>query len=812
MPATITQIGEQHITGLKHNPELIISTGKSRYEKHWKNKKVLWSALLSKLSKSQETPETHAEFLQMSKDDQDRIKDIGGFVGGHLKDGRRRTGNVVARQILTLDLDYAPVDLADQILNDFTLDCAMAIYSTHKHTPKKPRMRLIIPLDREVTADEYEAISRKVAEKVGIDYFDDTTYQATRLMYWPSHPTDVAPYFWYYDAQVLKADDVLAEYPDWTDTSYWPESSRMTGIRKKAADKQGNPLEKTGPVGAFCRTYTVPEAIAKFLPDVYTETAQPDRYTYAAGSTAAGLVIYEGGMFAYSNHSTDPAGGQLCNAFDLVRVHKFSDLDEGKEGKSGTKLPSYKAMVELAINDPETKLQLVADKTASAVDDFAEDLPEGTDNWRLKLAFNQDGTIKPSITNAELILTNDEALKSIKYNELAHGIEVTGKLPWKRPNKYWRDADDAQLYCYISDKYGVSFAENKFTKALLAVVDRRRFNPLRDYLDGLPAWDGTERIDTLLIDYLGAYDNHYVREVTRRTLIGAVKRVYEPGCKFDNVLVLDGRPGIGKSTLLRKLGGEFFSDSLSLTDTRDKTAAEKLQGIWIMEIGEMQGSRKADIEAIKSFISRQVDEYRAAYGRVVEKHPRVSIICGTTNSVTGFLRDTTGNRRFWPVMVAGDGRVNVWQMPDEVRDQIWAEAVSMYQCGEDAYLDAETENEARKAQHDALEYDEREGKVMAYLDTQLPIDWYDMTVDQRVDYFQNDADPLGVKQEPGIMQRTKVCCTELWVECFGKSERSMSKQDAYDMSNLMARIPGWERTGRRDRIPGYGQQRPFIRV
>lgn len=812
MPATITQIGEQHITGLKHNPELIISTGKSRYEKHWKNKKVLWSALLSKLSKSQETPETHAEFLQMSKDDQDRIKDIGGFVGGHLKDGRRRTGNVVARQILTLDLDYAPVDLADQILNDFTLDCAMAIYSTHKHTPKKPRMRLIIPLDREVSADEYEAISRKVAEKVGIDYFDDTTYQATRLMYWPSHPTDVAPYFWYYDAQVLKADDVLAEYPDWTDTSYWPESSRMTGIRKKAADKQGNPLEKTGPVGAFCRTYTVPEAIAKFLPDVYTETAQTDRYTYAAGSTAAGLVIYEGGMFAYSNHSTDPAGGQLCNAFDLVRVHKFSDLDEGKEGKSGTKLPSYKAMVELAINDPETKLQLVADKTASAVDDFAEDLPEGTDNWRLKLAFNQDGTIKPSITNAELILTNDEALKSIKYNELAHGIEVTGKLPWKRPNKYWRDADDAQLYCYISDKYGVSFAENKFTKALLAVVDRRRFNPLRDYLDGLPAWDGTERIDTLLIDYLGAYDNHYVREVTRRTLIGAVKRVYEPGCKFDNVLVLDGRPGIGKSTLLRKLGGEFFSDSLSLTDTRDKTAAEKLQGIWIMEIGEMQGSRKADIEAIKSFISRQVDEYRAAYGRVVEKHPRVSIICGTTNSVTGFLRDTTGNRRFWPVMVAGDGRVNVWQMLDEVRDQIWAEAVSMYQCGEDAYLDAETENEARKAQHDALEYDEREGKVMAYLDTQLPIDWYDMTVDQRVDYFQNDADPLGVKQEPGIMQRTKVCCTELWVECFGKSERSMSKQDAYDMSNLMARIPGWERTGRRDRIPGYGQQRPFIRV
>ena len=811
MPATITQIGDQHVPGIKYNPELIISTGKSRYEKKWKNKKMLWSALLAKLSKSQETPETHAEFLQMSKDEQDRIKDIGGFVGGHLKDGRRKTGNVAARQILTLDLDFAPVDLADQILNDFILDCAMAIYSTHKHTPKKPRLRLIIPLDREVSADEYEAIARKIAEKVGIDYFDDTTYQATRLMYWPSHPTDVEPYFWYYDAQILKADDVLAEYPDWTDTSYWPESSRMTGVRKKAADKQGDPNIKRGVVGAFCRAYTVPEAIAKFLPDVYTETAQSDRYTYAAGSTAAGLVIYEGGKFAYSNHSTDPAGGMLCNAFDLVRVHKFGDLDEGKDDKGGTKRPSYKAMVSMAVEDPETKLQLLADKTASAADDFAEALPEGADNWRLKLTYNQDGSMKPTITNAELILSNDEALKVIRYNELAHGIEVSGKLPWKRPNKYWRDADDAQLYCYVSNKYGVQFAENKFTKALLTVVDCRRFNPLHDYLNSLPVWDGTERIDKLLVDYLGAPDTHYVREVTRRTLIGAVKRVYEPGCKFDTVLVLDGKPGIGKSTLLRKLGGEFFSDSLSLTDTRDKTAAEKLQGIWIMEIGEMQGSRKADIEAIKSFISRQVDEYRAAYARVVEKHPRTAIICGTTNSVTGFLRDTTGNRRFWPVMVAGTGKLSVWDMPDAVRDQIWAEAVSLYQCGEDAYLDAETEAEARIAQREALEYDDREGKVMTFLDTLLPEDWYNMPVEDRVDFFQSDADSLGQKHEPGTMQRTHICIMEVWRECFGRPERAFTKSDSYDMANLMARMPGWERTGDLKRVPGYGPQRSYER-
>ena len=815
MSATITDIKDASLSGLKYNPELIIATGKSRFEKSWKNKTIRWSALLAKLNKSVETPETHAEYMQMSKDDQDRIKDIGGFVGGHLKEGRRKSGSVVARQILTLDLDFAPEDLQAQLENSFDLVCAMALYSTHKYTPKKPRLRLIIPLDRQVSADEYEAIARKIAEKVGIDYFDDSTYQATRLMYWPSHCTDVEPYFWYQDAEILHANDVLAEYPDWTDTSYWPESSRMTGIRKKQADKQGDPTEKKGIVGAFCRTYDIVDAINKFLPGVYTETAQPDRYTYAAGSTAAGLVIYEGGKFAYSNHGTDPASGQLCNAFDLVRIHKFGDQDDGHEKLTGNKRPSYKAMAELVIEDPETKLTLIQEKHDSAVDDFAEAPaadPETAEKWINKLQLNEDGSIKTCISNAELILINDEHLKCIKYNDLARGIEVLGKLPWKRADKYWRDQDLSCLYVWVAKHYGVQFAQNKFMMALDVAVNDRHFNPLLDYLNGLPEWDGVPRVDSLLIDYLGAADNNYTRRVTRCTLIGAVKRAYEPGCKFDNVLVLDGRPGIGKSTLLRKLGGEFFSDSLTLTDTRDKTAAEKLQGIWIMEIGEMQGTRKSDVDAVKGFISRQVDEYRAAYGRYVGKYPRTSIMCGTTNSTTGFLRDTTGNRRFWPVLVSGQGKESVFDMQQETIDQIWSEAIGMYELGEDCYLDKHTEKEAEKAQQEALEYDEREGKVLDYLETLLPADWYNRSVENRIAYFQQEGGGSidGVK-ETGTEKRTKVCSTELWQECFGRSERSMTKQDSWDMANIMARIPGWERIADRQRIPGYGLQRPFIR-
>lgn len=797
---------------VKYNGDLLISTGRSRFETSWKNKTMSWAALLNRLSRSMETTETHAEYMKMSKEQQDKIKDIGGFVGGHLRDGRRKTGYVTARQLLTLDLDFPPAEFWDSLMNNLELDSALAVYSTHKHTPAKPRYRLIMPLDREVTPDEYEAIARKIAEKIGIDYFDDSTFQPTRLMYWPSHSVDVEPFFRYYDAPFLVANTVLDEYPDWTDTSYWPESSRMAGIRKKQADKQGDPTAKKGIVGAFCRTYTVTAAIAKFLPDIYTETAKPDRYTYAAGSTAAGLVVYDGDLFAYSNHSTDPAGGQLCNAFDLVRLHLYNDLDDTAQDKTGKDRPSYKAMATFASEDASTKLTLANDTKGRAVLDFENPLPDDSevdDTWKTRLEISETGSIKPTITNAVLILENDPAIQGIRFNELSSGIEVSRALPWRRPDKYWRDADEAQLYGWVADNYGVQFPENKFIKALTIVTDKRRFNPLREYIQQLPEWDGVQRVDTLLVDYLGAANTAYTHAVTRKTLVGAIQRVLEPGCKFDTVLVLDGKPGIGKSTLLRKLGGQYFSDSLSLADTRDKSAAEKLQGVWIMEIGEMQGTRKADIDVMKGFLSRQVDEYRAAYGRVVERHPRTAIICGTTNSTTGFLRDTTGNRRFWPVTVNGGGALSVWEMTEETRAQIWAEAMIFVAEGETSFLDAAMEQEAAKMQRDAIEYDDREGEVIEYLETLLPADWYSWDLNKRVDFF-HQRDALAVKVDC-TMQRTQVCAREIFCECWGRPKTAWRKQDGYEIAAIMARIAGWEKTGKEARISEYGHQRVYTR-
>lgn len=765
---------------LNNDGQVAISTGKNRFETNWKNKKMLWSNLVAKLKTPTVTPELYAEYKKMGKADQDKIKDVGGFVGGALKNGHRKADSVECRQVLTLDLDFAPADFFDQL--SILADYACCVYSTHKHSQNTPRFRLLIPLDREVTPDEYEAISRKVADEIGIDYFDDTTYQPSRLMYWPNVSSDGEYFYDYIDLPFLSADDVLKKYPDWTDTSYWPESSRAAGIRKKLADKQGDPCLKSGLIGAFCRTYTVPEAIGKFIPDAYIKCEKSDRYTYAGGSTAAGLVIYEDEKFAYSNHGTDPASGKLCNAFDLVRIHKFGDKDEEAAADTATtKLPSYKEMVELVRSDAMVRVTLHEERREKAQEDFSDMVDT---EWVSKLTLDKLGDIENTLGNLTLILRNDPFLKGIVFNQLSDGLEITEDVPWKHPNRFWREADDAQLIGYVDDNYG-SFSQRNFDVAVTRVTDERQYHPIREYLDSLPVWDGEKRVDTLFIDYLGAEDNEYVRAVTRKTLCAAIARVLHPGVKFDNMLVLNGPQGIGKSTILAKLGSDWFSDALNLNDTRDKTAAEKLQGYWIMEIGELAGLRKSDTETLKAFLSKQTDIYRAAFGRRTQQHPRQCIFIGTTNAENGYLRDTTGNRRFWPITVPGGGTKQSWAVTKEEVEQIWAEAKELYEAGETLYLSKELAEMAEAEQTAAMERDDREGMVAEYLEKLLPEDWQFRDAYERRNFLNDEL------AANGTVKRDRVCVMEIWCECFGKDKGNLERRSSNEIAAIMKRIPGW---------------------
>lgn len=787
--------------------KLFISTGNSRMEKKWNGMEMELEDFRERISHTIRTAETVEQYRKLSKAKQDDIKDVGGFVLGKLKGGRRKKDCVVFRSALTLDMDYATEDIPEQMELFFDFRCF--IYSTHKHTPEKPRLRLIIPLSRNLSPDEYVAVARKVAEDIGMELFDDTTYEPSRLMYWSSTSADGEFVFRDIEGEILNPDTILSRYTDWHDSSQWPVSSRQQAVVQREMKKQADPLNKDGVIGAFCRTYPIEEAITKFLPDVYQASAMPGRFDYIPADSQAGVVVYEG-KFAYSHHATDPACGKLLNAFDIVRIHKFGEKDgKAPEDTDAAKLPSFKAMSEFAVEDENVKLTLARERQEAAQAEF--DLPE---EWQKKLELDRQGKVKDTLSNIAAIVRFDENLQPIVFNQLKGMVDVTGELPWTQVKKGWGDADLACAKLYFEKMYGI-WSPTKFKDALLAVVSSERlYHPIKEYFSAL-SWDGTERVDTLLVDYMGADDTPYVRAVTRKTLTAAVARIYEPGVKFDSVLVLNGPQGCGKSTFFAKLGREWYSDSLTISDMKDgKTAAEKLQGYWILELGELAGIKKVDVETVKSFVTRNDDKFRQSYGTTVESHPRGCVIVGSTNSEGGFLRDVTGNRRFWPVHVTGKGKYRGWDLQPETVDQIWAEAIVRYREGEELYLKGDEAQEAYLAQQEAMESDDREGIVADFLEHPLPANWDNMDLYQRRSFLGGgDFETGGLT---GTVVRERFCLMEVWCECFGKERQNFKKTDSYELESIIQKIGGWKRydgnsTGKL-RIPGYGVQRAFVRA
>lgn len=785
---------------VQNDKVLDLALGNSRKTKNWKNRPMKWSELLERMSKTVRTTETVAEYRAMTRDQQSERKDQGGFVGGYCNNGSR--SDIRFRSVLCLDADYADNDL----WSDWCMfyGNAGAVYSTHKHTPEKPRLRLVIPLARNVDPDEYQAIGRRVADTLGIDKFDDTSYQPQRVMYWPSTSRDGQFVFEHLDAPMLDPDEILSTYHNWKDVSSWPMSSRVTQVVKTSASKQKDPLEKGGIVGAFCRAYyPIQTAIEQFIP-TYVPSDDPGRYTYTEGSTAAGVIIYDD-KFTFSHHATDPASGVLCNAWELVRLHHFIEMDANVDPDTPmASRPSYKAMARMATEDKKVSSQIITDRMEEAAVDFAEPIEANGTDWKEKLKVTEKGALAQTIENSVIILRHDPNLRDcLAYNEMEHNIVSLKSLPWReiRGASQWVDTDDAALRFYMERVYGMQ-GKDRIFDAVNVVAQERSFHPVRDYLNGCE-WDGVPRVDTLLIDYLGAEDNAYTRAVTRKTLAAAVARIYRPGCKFDYMLTLRGRQGLGKSALIAKLGGPWFSDTF--TTMQGKDAYEQVQGVWIMEVGELAGMRKAEAETIKLYISKQVDRFRPAYGRRLQEFPRQCVFIGTTNE-TQFLRDTTGNRRFWVVDTPNDPTHDMWdELTSETVKQIWAEAVEIYNAGEKLYLPKSLEKMAREVQESYEEENPRAGIVAEYLEKLLPTNWEEMDSYTRREWLESGS-------EQGTVRRTTVCTLEIWVEALGGNPDRIDRYAAKEIRDIMAGFPEWRHQGNKLlTIKPYGRQRHYVR-
>ncbi len=323
--------------------------------------------------------------------------------------------------------------------------------------------------------------------------------------------------------------------------------------------------------------------------------------------------------------------------------------------------------------------------------DFADTPTE--ESWVEQLQRTKKG-YEPSASNLDLILSHDHRWSGVlAWDEFDQKITKLQIPPFDGADTgEWTDADDTRTAIWMDRCYHIRVSSNLVAETVRVVAERHKYHPVRDYLNSL-TWDGLIRLKTWLIKYLGADDGPFIRSIGQCFMIGAVSRIFSPGCKFDNVMILEGDQGIGKSTALAVLANPWFSDTPF--DLGSKDAFLAMRGKWIIEIGELDTFSRAENSRAKQFFASRVDTYRAPYGRHTSDIPRQCVFVGTANP-DQYLKDETGNRRYWPVL---SHKVNLDRLRRD-RDQLWAEAVSLLQSGEPAWLDhrldyVQAEQEAR---------------------------------------------------------------------------------------------------------------------
>jgi len=804
--------------------KITIALGANEKATNWTNKTYTWQELLEQFKDVRRTSETMKQYDGMKKTEKTKAKSGRAFIGGITKDGNRKKESITKRTLITLDIDHGTAyTLADIELA--LLDVAYFVYSTHSHRETKPRYRLIVPTNRAMTPDEYLATARKLASSIDMEYFDKTSFEVSRLFYFPSCSSDADPVLEENPGEPLKVDDILAEHDDWRAMSEWERPpSEDRGINQQVG-KMEDPRNKEGVIGAFCRAYTITEAIEKFIPDVYERTNDPNRLTLIEGSSHGGAILYQQDTFLYSHHESDQINGKPVNAFDLVRIHKFGHTDEHeKPTTKHTAYKSFKKMLKLARNDDKTASEVAKSDFTDMLKDLAPDEQQAEIEWRKRLTRNdKTGAILSNAQNVELILTNGVFKDVLAFDSFANRKVIKGNLPWREITNEkldyapWQGSDDAQLRHYLNKQYDIAHSKTVISDALTNTFLANQVHPVQEFL-GEMRWEGNgvdePLVNTFLIDYFGAADNALSREALRKQLLAGVKRSHFPGAEYHIMLVLVGSQGRGKSSFLKALGlGKWHTDGID--DFDPKKAGELLHGKWIVEISELHAYRKSDIGQVKNFLAKNEDHYRLAYDTDASTFPRQCIFFGTSNDAN-FLNDPTGARRFVIVEIDQQPRTKgewkdlshteIEEKWAEVARQLWAEAVYFYKQGESLELSPEAQAIAKQMQEKHYNEDPREGLVNEYLETLIPNDFEEMEEWERRSYYNGDNDKVA-----GTKKREIVCAMQIWVECFNRNKADIKRADSAQIVVILKRL-GWvERTPIKARFKNYGVLKAYVR-
>lgn len=871
-----------------HDPLIRYSEGRGNLGRV-KNRTLSWTAFKNKFRKPTRTRETFAAYKKLGVADKLALKSAEGFFcAAPCRDGSRKKTDILDRDLLTIDIDENAHGLEEQLRTGMSgiADYEWAAHTSRSHSPENPKFRLLIPLARQLLTEEHAALSRIVSQMIDptMRMIDPVSHRLAQMMFKPSASKDSDFQFIENEGDLLDPDAIFKLFKktvgDWRDYSLLPTNpDKEDGIRN-TLEKAEDPSTKEGPIGRWCRAYDIESVIAEHLPDFYEPADHSGtdlRYTAIGAQGNAGCVIYDGGMFMYSNHTSDPCAEQLVNAWDIVRLCKFAELDE--EAPANTKLsnlPSSKAMMDFVKSDNRYQDQLIEEeydieamlgdddvddadfdevdeeeddepeapksKASAAIDDLIGSDDDGDEDddskpekkkkrdksWLKHLEKDKNGAILPTLPNLTRILENDPRtsgklatnmleqdvvlLETIKTrNGTLRNITVSerdvaaGGLPMTDTYQAVIRSMFAEIHGQGFTGYGVDAPERHLRDAIVVLADNNQFHPVIDFFKEL-RWDKTPRLATFCHDYLGTDDHEYFSEVFTNVMVGVVARQYEPGAKFDNLLIFEGQQGARKSTLVDVMAMRRWYLELTGDLTDAKAMTEQTQGAIIVEMAELVSHRKAESEATKSFLSRRKEKVRMAYAKRSETVNRQFVPIGTTNE-TEYLKDPTGARRFWPV------RIEVASIDidavEAVMEQLWAEAVVIYhkmrkaKPSGDLWLDLRSEEAAQR--HGELTKiatatspeEELAGKIEEWLKLPVPL----------VRYLGSD-EGLAVEDLDKMVIRTRVCPLMVFEEVQGGSGSALKSESMF-ISRAMSLCPSLKRIGRTYYPGKYGQQRGF---
>jgi len=670
------------------------------------------------------TKETVLEYQNGDRDFKLKCKDKGGFIAGTSQNNKRDATSILTRNMITLDMDYCPPNIIDKLKEKQEakeLNFPFFVYSTHSHTKQEPRLRLIVPLKDEIDVNKYEPVGRTIANIVGIEYFDATTFQINRIMYFPSVSIDgdyICESFGIGEYDYLDANVMLDKYMDYLNIAEFQRPHYIDGLSinkikkgKIASSKQ----TKHRIVNAFNIEFTIVEAIERFLQDEYEPGKNSNRYTYKDGESKEGLVILND-EYAYSHHASDPAQGRLLHAFDIVRIHLFGKQDlestSQEQQEKYSKIPSFAAMVEFIRNNvpsamkhmPEIqKLQKNIDEFESGKIEVDENSVE-SDDWKMMLDMTgtkSDRHPKTNARNLGIIFNNDAKFKDLFYFDSLRDAVCFYRTPdWnseKSKGDMLTDMDDSEIRVYLNTVYQIS-GKDLVYDCVVHEAGKKRIHPIRTFLANLPEWDGKKRIETIICDLYNIQPNAFYKAASKAWWVGIIQRIMRPGSKFDMILVLSGEQGVGKSQFGKSIATldwgkrgmvdidsqpNYFGDDELPFEKKD--AYEQLSGIMVYELPEFEKYyKKSDASTIKSFVSKTSDKFRRSYGRRVTEYRRQCVFIATTNDREP-LRDRTGNRRFLPFyskLPKNTTRLydkDYWT--EEIRNQCLAEAMVYFEEG-----------------------------------------------------------------------------------------------------------------------------------